>query len=145
VHYKLIDGKAEIINDYQPPSSPTSDDQEIDEEAALPIKRDSELHSLYTVSSPQLLHLDLNDRPLWFNGWILDDKFEDNKHVNVSTWDVYLSEIKETREAAEWRIGGHNMATLKSNKAFEFTEKEKEVLQMIVDTARENGSLLPGQ
>jgi alpha 1,3-mannosyltransferase len=145
VHYKLIDGKAVIVDDDQPPASEVNGDKDIDEETGLPTKRDSEIHSLYTVSSPQLLHLDLNDRPLWFNGWILDDKFEDNKHVNVSTWDVYLSEIKETREAAEWRIGGHNMATLKSNKAWEFTEKEKEVLKMIVDTARENGSLQPGQ
>ncbi|KAI4765463.1 hypothetical protein E4T52_01789 [Aureobasidium sp. EXF-3400] len=155
VYYKLSEGRAEIIDDYQPPTSQSTPKHETTSEVEehkepeqgidAHTKRDSEVHSLYTVSSPQLLHLDLNDRPLWFNGWILDDKFEDNKFVNVSTWDVYLSEIKETREAAEWRIGGHNMATLKSNKAYEFTEKEKEVLQMIVDTARENGSLKPGQ
>ncbi|KAH0279408.1 putative alpha-1,3-mannosyltransferase, partial [Aureobasidium melanogenum] len=156
VYYKLVEGKAEIIENYQPPvlqsthehDAETQDKSnqgaETDKEASL-TKRDDKVHELYTVSSPQLLHLDLNNRPLWFNGWILDDKYEENKHVNVSTWDVYLSEVKETHEAAEWRIGGHNMATLKSNKAFEFTQKEKDVLQMIVETARENGALKPGQ
>jgi alpha 1,3-mannosyltransferase len=169
-YYKLVDGKAEILKDYKPPATestpkhetapatnekkenekktseePVKKSDKEPEKSEHPTKRDSEIHSLYTVSSPQLLHLDINNRPLWFNGWILDDKFENDKHVNVSTWEVYLSEVKETHEAAEWRIGGHNMATLKSNKAFEFTEKEKDVLKMIVETARENGALKHGQ
>ncbi|KAI4726663.1 hypothetical protein E4T49_05547 [Aureobasidium sp. EXF-10728] len=155
-YYKLVDGEAQILKDYQPPTSQptyehkkvTTENPNLDAETKAEhslVTRDSEVHELYTVSSPQLLHLDLNNRPLWFNGWILDDKYEENKHVNVSTWDVYLSEVKETREAAEWRIGGHNMATLKSNKAYEFTEEEKDVLKMIVETARENGALKPGQ
>ena len=156
VYYKLVDGKAEVIKDYQPPVSQSTHEHEAVPEGKSSegtgtkkddslAKRDDQVHELYTVSSPQLLHLDLKNRPLWFSGWILDDKYDENKHVNVSTWDVYLSEVKETHEAAEWRIGGHNMATLKSNKAYEFTQKEKDVLKMIVETARENGALKPGQ
>jgi alpha 1,3-mannosyltransferase len=158
VYYKLIDGVATVIPDYHPPGSETpkidtemkpkeeTETPQKDDAQHAPTKRsDSQVHSLYTVNSPQLLHLDLNGRPLWFNGWILDDKYEENRHVNVSTWDVFTSEVKETNEAPEWRIGGHNMATLKSNFAFEFTDKEREVLAMIVDVARSNGALKKGQ
>ncbi|KEQ88213.1 hypothetical protein M438DRAFT_341854 [Aureobasidium pullulans EXF-150] len=170
-YYKLIEGHAEFLPDYHPPISQSSHEHDTkpkSEHKEESKKEDSEehkqekehkqemaddhekrsssdVHSLYTVSSPQLLHLDLNNRPLWFNGWILDDKYEEAKHVNVSTWDVFLSEVKETNEAPEWKIGSHNMAVLKSTHAFEFTEGEKEVLAMIVEVARENGALKPGQ
>jgi len=102
---------------------------------------DRNIHTLYTVNSPQLLHLDLNGRPLWFNGWILDDKYEEHQHVNVSKMEVYLSEQKDTNEAPEWQIGGHNMATLKSTTAFKFTQKEHNVWNMIVEIAKDNGAI----
>lgn len=173
MYYKLVDGKVEQLPDYHPlnrvdhgqtsegagelmPTNELEDkaeDKSHDDHKDLVAastthaKRGLEpgVHELFVVNSPQLLHLDLNGRPLWFNGWILDDKYEENKHVNVSTWDVFLSEVKETNEAPEWRIGSHNMATLKSTNAFTFTDGEKEVLDMIVQVARENGALKPGQ
>ncbi|KEQ90181.1 glycosyltransferase family 71 protein [Aureobasidium subglaciale EXF-2481] len=104
-------------------------------------KRDLPIHPLYTISSPQLLHLSTSNRPLWFSGWILDDNFEDPKDTAISIWENYLSETKETNEPAEWRIAGHGMATLKSNKLFKFTAKENDALSMIVETAREVGAV----
>lgn len=133
--------KAEHQNEEQPPLDP------LHLPGTFVEKRGPEpgVYESFVVNSPQLLHLDLNGRPIWFNGWILDDKYEENKHVNVSTWDVFMSEIKESHEAAEWRIGSHNMATLRGTAAYEFTSQEREVLEMIVETARENGALKPGQ
>ncbi|GAB7354226.1 hypothetical protein MBLNU459_g4768t3 [Dothideomycetes sp. NU459] len=100
-----------------------------------------EIHTLYTVNSPQLLHLDLDGRPIWWNGWIVDDKYEDKMAGAVSKMEVFLSEEKTTGEFPEWAVGGHNMATLKSDQMFEFTEDELDVWNMIVDVARENGAL----
>ncbi|KAI5205030.1 hypothetical protein E4T39_03155 [Aureobasidium subglaciale] len=156
VHYKLVDGKAQVIKDYQPPTSQslsntkpsgTENSQELKKEDSTPPheKRDSLIHPLYTISSSQLLHLSTSNRPLWFSGWILDDNFEDPQDTAVSTWEHYVSETKETNEPAEWRIAGHGMASLKSNKLFEFTEKEKDVLRMIVDTAREVEAVREGR
>lgn len=33
----------------------------------------------YTICAPQILHLGLTGKPLWFNGWLLEDKFGDKK------------------------------------------------------------------
>jgi alpha 1,3-mannosyltransferase len=33
----------------------------------------------YTVCGPQLLHLDVDGNPLWFNGWLLESKFAEEK------------------------------------------------------------------
>lgn len=100
-----------------------------------------EIHTLYTCNSPQLLHLDLDGRPIWWNGWILDDKYEDQKSVPVSKIEVFLSEEKTTGEAPEWAIGGRNMATLKSDQAYTFTDEEMAVWDMIVEVAQQNGAL----
>ncbi|KAI5205247.1 hypothetical protein E4T38_04337 [Aureobasidium subglaciale] len=156
IHYKLVDGKAEVLKDYQPPTSQSTLEKEtaedtgkandLSDEPDLGVttsheKRDLPIHPLYTISSPQLLHLSTSNRPLWFSGWILDDNFEDPKDTAISIWENYLSETKETNEPAEWRIAGHGMATLKSNKLFKFTAKENDALSMIVETAREVGAV----
>lgn len=33
----------------------------------------------YTICAPQILHLGMNGKPLWFNGWLLENKFGDKK------------------------------------------------------------------
>jgi alpha 1,3-mannosyltransferase len=33
----------------------------------------------YTVCAPQLLHTDVKGKPLWFNGWLLQSKFAENR------------------------------------------------------------------
>src|SRR2546423_3035583 len=53
---------------------------EPDQEIALPGK--------YTICAPQLLHLDTNGRPMWFNGWVLANKFSKDKHFGRS--EVYM-------------------------------------------------------
>jgi hypothetical protein len=33
----------------------------------------------FTICSPQLLHFGTDGKPLWFNGWLLSNKFADKK------------------------------------------------------------------
>lgn len=107
--------------------------------------QDNRSRSLYTISGAQLLHLGRNGRPLWFNGWILEDKWDDgDKPSKVIHMEYFMSEIKETDEDPEWQIQAHNMANLKSNKALPFSPEEKATLDMIVQIASENGALKSG-
>ena len=115
--------------------------QEQAEKDQAQAKQDNRTHFLYTVRSPQLLHLDRNGRPLWWNGWILDDKYLDDKSSKVSKLDVYMSEVQETGEPTDWVVHAHNMATLRSDQAHAFSEGERGVLDMIVQVARDNGVL----
>lgn len=92
-----------------------------------------------TICSPQLLHFDDDGRPFWFNGWLAaskDDKFDD---FDIQNFEVYMREPKEKGRAVTtsvWDIQPGNVVCLKAEEHFEFTEQEKETLDMIVDIAR---------
>ncbi|KAF1345864.1 putative alpha-1,3-mannosyltransferase [Delphinella strobiligena] len=123
---------------YTPPGSSESQGGDESEQNQTD---DSHMHILYTIYAPQLLHLDLEGRPLWWNGWLLDDKYVADDTIKVTKFNVFMDERKETGEYPEWACGDHNMCRLRSNQAREFTEKERETLNMIVQVARENGAL----
>lgn len=109
----------------------------------------------FTLCSAQLLHLDIHGRPLWFNGWIQDDKFDHDKSVAVTSFEYFLSERRQLSEEikasgnvsvhagpmADWSLGGHNWCCLKSDSVFRLTEEEKGVLDMIVSVARDLGAV----
>ncbi|KAI1430552.1 glycosyltransferase family 71 protein [Xylaria sp. CBS 124048] len=46
----------------------------------------------YTICSPQLLHLDLDDTPLWFNGWLLVSKYAEASNRKFAPMESYLLE-----------------------------------------------------
>lgn len=104
-----------------------------------PMMGDAPLDVNYTICAPQLLHLGRDGRPLWFNGWILDNKF-DKKHASPSKFSVFLSEEREDNSPAQWMLQKNNMCCLQSDKIHRFTVKEKQTLKMIVDTARDVGA-----
>lgn len=129
-----------------------------------PVPDTSFIGTNYTVCAPQLLHLDRHGRPLWFNGWILNNKFVDNDHPAVlSNFSVYMQEMREdgpedAHDAlsasstmtpakktkgtpAQWDLQANNMCCLKSDRLHRFTKQEKEVLAMIVETAKEVGAV----
>ncbi|THX39865.1 hypothetical protein D6D10_03964 [Aureobasidium pullulans] len=91
------------------------------------------------LCSPQLLHLSLSGRPMWFNGWIQQNKHE--AASKVSTFEFYMGEKKKDGEWAEWGIGADNMCCLKSDGLKAFDEKELNALKMIENIAYESGAL----
>ncbi|PNS20637.1 hypothetical protein CAC42_364 [Sphaceloma murrayae] len=111
---------------------PLADDVEM---GALPVPGRN-----YTICAPQLLHLGRDGRPLWFNGWILDNKF-DQDHAKVSKFEVFMSELKAGADSADWKLEQNNMCCLESDKINTFTKQEKQVLKDIVRLAGESGGL----
>ncbi|KAF1348892.1 mannosyltransferase putative-domain-containing protein [Delphinella strobiligena] len=113
----------------------------------------------FTICSAQLLHLDLEGRPLWFNGWIQEDKFDHNPMVAVSKFEYFLKERRETlikrkvqgvdgelleiedNDPADWALGDHNKCCLTSDRVYKLTEDELQVLDMIVGIARDVGAV----
>lgn len=93
----------------------------------------------YTMCSPQLVHLDLDSRPLWFNGWLLTNKFADKKQKKFARFESYLIEPRDVREPGAWQLEESNMCCLTTDNHLkrDFTEDEKEVLNMMVEQARE--------
>ncbi|EXJ94086.1 hypothetical protein A1O1_02479 [Capronia coronata CBS 617.96] len=98
----------------------------------------------YTMCAPQLLHLDTEGKPLWFNGWLLDNKFADKKQKKFGKWEHYLIEPHDIREPGAWQLEESNMCCLTTDPPLkrEFTAEEKAVLQMMIDQARQVG--VPG-
>lgn len=131
-------GKAEKIMD-------TNDDEDLD----LPSPRgqpvpypESMMETNYTICAPQLLHLDRQGKPLWFNGWILENKFtEPGQLPSLSSFNAYMREKREDDSYGDWTLQESNMCCLRSDKLHKFTAKEKDTLKMIVATAREVGAL----
>ncbi|KAJ6260415.1 hypothetical protein Dda_4641 [Drechslerella dactyloides] len=115
-------------------ATPTTDDEEVPTPAA----------TKHTICAPQLLHLDLDGRPLWFNGWILSNKFDDKKH-KANNFQRFISETPEPKdknsdEPDQWKLKQNNICCLTSHESFEFSEEEKSALQMIMDIAFEVGA-----
>jgi hypothetical protein len=80
----------------------------------------------YTLCAPQLLHLDINGRPLWFNGGLSNNKF--SKQKTFSHFEVYMKEPREIQEPGAWEIGKNNRCCLTTDEVFKFTKGEKCVL-----------------
>lgn len=95
----------------------------------------------YTICAPQLLHLDREGRPLWFNGWLLPNKFEPGKDQVAANFEAFLPEPREVREPTPWQLMESNVCCLTANYYSEFTREERDVLEMIIDLGRRSGAL----
>lgn len=117
-------------------------DQAEGEEIEIVPTRDLEPEpETYTICSPQLLHLDLSGKPLWFNGWLQDNKFADKKQKKFGKFLHYLIEPHDIREPGQWQLEESNMCCLTTDAPLkrDFTAAEKGVLQMMINQAREVG------
>jgi len=99
-----------------------------------------------TICAPQLLHLDRDGRPLWFNGWILDNKFTDSNTAKVkdlSKFDVFMAEKLTDGSTGDWTLEQNNMCCLQGSRedVQQFTKGEREVLDMILGVAKEVGAV----
>ncbi|KAK5078173.1 hypothetical protein LTR64_003423 [Lithohypha guttulata] len=123
------EGKSEEVE-----ASSSSDDQEV-------LLETHEEPTNYTICAPQLLHLDEAGKPYWFNGWLLHNKFADKHKKRFAKFDYYLIEPKEVREPGAWQLAESNMCclTTDADKMFEFSTKEKDIMKMIMERAKEMG------
>lgn len=95
----------------------------------------------YTICAPQLLHLDVDGSPLWFNGWLQDNKFADKKKRKFGKFEHYLIEPRDVREPGAWQLEESNMCCLTTDPDLkrDFTREEKDLLEMMIQQARDVG------
>lgn len=134
---KPKDKKEEEAKGYSPPEDPNNPTQP---------PPPAEKPQKFTICAPQLLHLDMEGKPLWFNGWILSNKFEENKKKRTgSTFEAYLREPREDEKKEEgeedpWQLQQHNEACLSAKEEYRFEPSEQAVLNDIIEEAKRVGA-----
>ncbi|GAB7349487.1 hypothetical protein MBLNU459_g0198t1 [Dothideomycetes sp. NU459] len=100
-----------------------------------------EVPTNYTICAPQLLHMDGQGRPLWFNGWLARNKYKDPAHSEAGVFEVYNREPDRASQSDAWQLGESNMVCLTSDRVMTFTAAERAHLESVVESARARGAL----
>lgn len=97
--------------------------------------------SKHKICSPQLLHLDLQGRPLWFNGGLVRNKFVDRREWKFGEWDSYMAEPRDVREPGAWLLGEANMCCLTSDAHLKaaLSPRDKALMDDMVKQAKKVG------
>ncbi|KAJ4406623.1 hypothetical protein N0V82_010089 [Gnomoniopsis sp. IMI 355080] len=124
--------QSELTDDGNNNTTTTTEDEELPAVSLGPKPR---------ICSPQLLHLDLDGKPLWFNGGLVRNKFLDRREWKFGAWDTYLIEPREIREPGAWFLGDANMCCLTSDHHLqgELSPREKGLLDAMVAQAKKVG------
>ncbi|KAL3478484.1 mannosyltransferase putative-domain-containing protein [Aspergillus californicus] len=130
--YAFHDGAAGIMGVLEKPKDNPSSSEAGDPKGLTP--------KTYTICAPQLLHLDRQGRPLWFNGWLLPNKY-DTKDRQPSTFELFLQEPGEVQEPPAWQLHESNKCCLTSELKSGFTKNEADALDMIIAAGRRVGAL----
>lgn len=95
-----------------------------------------------TICSPQLLHLGLDGRPLWFNGWVAENKFVGKTRWKFGQFEHFLAEPNSDSQPDFWRIKESNICCLAVDAGLlgEFTVEEQETLNMIMGLAKDTNT-----
>ena len=93
-----------------------------------------------TMCAPQLLHISRDGSPLWFNGWILANKFEKQKSP-IAELEIFMKEPEEYMEPESWTIGESNSCCLRNVDTYEFTSREQNALRIILEVAFKVGAV----
>ncbi|KAI1757859.1 glycosyltransferase family 71 protein [Xylaria castorea] len=98
----------------------------------------------YTICSPQLLHLDVDGTPLWFNGWLLTNKYTDRSRRRFAPMTSYLHEPRNKAVVDDddfWKLAEDNLCCLTTGpeSKFDLDEHDLGVLKMMRDRASEVG------
>lgn len=93
------------------------------------------------ICSPQLLHLDTEGKPMWFNGGLVRNKFVDRREWKFGKWETYLIEPREIREPGAWFLGEANMCCLTTDYHLkgDLSIQDRALLDMMVNQARKVG------
>ncbi|GFF77520.1 alpha-1,3-mannosyltransferase MNT2 [Aspergillus udagawae] len=140
--YAFHDGDAGVMGTLEKAS--TENGQAVQAELAKTNATDeaaTTVPEMYTICAPQLLHLDRSGRPLWFNGWLLPNKFDKGKNQEPSRFEAFLEEPREIRDPGAWQLRANNICCLTSEHKGEFSRDERQVLDMIIELGRRAGVL----
>lgn len=93
------------------------------------------------MCAPQLLHLDLEGKPFWFNGGLVMNKFLERRQWKFGTFDSYLIEPRDVREPGAWILGEGNMCCLTTDNHLYgvLTTAEKDLVDEMIAQARRMG------
>ena len=132
------EGEEESPEEGSSPEEGADEEEEEEEEEEVQATEPDE----HTICAPQLLHLDTAGKPLWFNGWLLSNKFAEKGHKTFGTFDHYLVEPRDVREPGAWQLHEHNECCLTTDKdkMFDFSDTEKGLLQQMMRKAKEVGA-----
>lgn len=144
--YAFHNGETGIIGAVKPESRPDKPKQE-----PTPNEDASTLNSTklgpdleptkFTICGPQLLHLDTDNRPLWFNGWLLPNKFSNEKNPIPDRFNGYITEPHSVHDAGGWQLGKNNVCCLTSENVTRIVQEDADVLEMIIHIAEDVGAI----
>ncbi|KAI1495439.1 mannosyltransferase putative-domain-containing protein [Biscogniauxia marginata] len=106
-------------------------------------KRSKKKRKTLTICAPQLVHLSVGDgRPLWFNGWLLRDKYAGRSEQRFAEVRSYITEPRQERDQGgpdNWVLGDANVGCLTSDadRMTELSEAELGTFDMMVERAKE--------
>ncbi|KAJ5278576.1 hypothetical protein N7478_003948 [Penicillium angulare] len=96
---------------------------------------------IFTICAPQLLHLGVDGRPLWFNGWLLPNKFSPNQNRRPTNFEAFIREPRTFEEGRSWKLEGNNICCLSADHVFNFTPAEKDTLDQTIKIAQRVGAI----
>ncbi|KAL5363307.1 mannosyltransferase putative-domain-containing protein [Aspergillus floccosus] len=144
--YAFHDGDAGIMGVLEPSTSPGNTVNDTSSNQPDEVSGQSQAEPAnYTICGPQLLHLDHDGKPLWFNGWLLPNKFAEHKHQKPAKFEAYLREPREIRDPGAWQLHENNICCLTSTAMAEFSDVEQGTLSMILEYGRHSGALKAGR
>lgn len=94
-----------------------------------------------TICGPQMLHLDTAGRPLWFNGWVLPNKFSGDPHLQPVNFESFLSEPSDVGGDGAWILRPSNVFCLSADRLSNFTTAEKSILDSMVELVKGVGAI----
>ncbi|OKL56138.1 hypothetical protein UA08_08745 [Talaromyces atroroseus] len=91
------------------------------------------------VCSYQILHMDRDQSPLWYNGWISDQKKSTLQMGNVWEFEHYMVEGQVTNGNNPWSWLEGFKGCLEGRELIGFTDSEKKIFQQAIDAAKDLG------
>ncbi|PLN79941.1 mannosyltransferase putative-domain-containing protein [Aspergillus taichungensis] len=129
--YAFHQGDAATMGTLEPQRAPEEQSSENPNQEERPTQ--------YTICAPQLLHLDEDGKPLWFNGWLLANKYSGKKN-EPARFETYIQEPREVRDPGAWQLHSDNICCLTAENAANFTEQEKDTLAWISEAGYRAGA-----
>lgn len=91
----------------------------------------------YTICSPQLVHLNADGTPLWFNGGLITNKFAEKRDITFGKFEQYIVE-PEVPTSATWALKSNNRACLsaEANAMHSLSSQDKATLKTMIERAK---------
>lgn len=94
--------------------------------------------------SYQMLHMDRDQTPLWYNGWISDQKKQILTKNNVWQFEHYMVEAKDTNGKNPWTWAANYKGCLNGRELVSLTHAEKDIFNSAIQAAVDFGLIKEG-